>query len=83
MTSVGEEGIDLPNANVGINICGLYCSRMGFSQRFGRVLRPKEGQAFFYELVTAGTVEQDYSERRRAYLISRGYDFETIDMTGA
>jgi len=82
MTSVGEEGIDLPNANVGINICGLYGSRMGFSQRFGRVLRPKEGQAFFYELVTAGTVEQDYSERRRAYLISRGYDFETIDMTG-
>lgn len=81
LTSVGEEGIDLPNARVGINICGLYGSRMGFSQRFGRVLRPKEGHATFYELATEGTIEQDYSERRREYLVSKGYDFDTIDMT--
>ena len=81
LTSVGEEGINLPNARVGINICGLYGSRMGFSQRFGRILRPKEGAAYFYELATEGTVEQEYSERRREYLVSKGYDFDTIDMT--
>jgi len=81
LTSVGEEGIDLPNARVGINIAGLFGSRMGFSQRFGRVLRPKEGKAYFYELATEGTVEQEYSERRREYLVSKGYDFDTLDMT--
>jgi DNA excision repair protein ERCC-3 len=83
LTSVGEEGIDLPNAQVGVNIAGLYGSRMGFSQRFGRVLRPKEGRSKFYELVTVGTVEEEYSERRRTYLLSKGYSFETIDMTEA
>ena len=82
LTSVGEEGIDLPNARVAINIAGLYGSRMGFSQRFGRILRPKDETAMFYELVTEGTVEQDFSERRREYLVSQGYDFDVIDMTG-
>jgi len=81
ITSVGEEGIDLPNARVGINVNGLYGSRMGFTQRFGRVLRPKEGRAYFYELVTEGTVEEEYSERRRAYLLSRGYSFDTLHLT--
>ena len=81
ITSVGEEGIDLPNAKVGINVNGLYGSRMGFTQRFGRVLRPKEGKAVFYELVTEGTVEEEYSERRRAYLLSKGYEFNTLRLT--
>jgi len=81
VTSVGEEGIDLPNARVGINVNGLYGSRMGFTQRFGRVLRPKEGKAIFYELVTEGTVEEEYSERRRAYLLSKGYEFNTLHLT--
>jgi len=82
LTSVGEEGIDLPNARVAISVASLYGSRMGFSQRFGRILRPKEETAVFYELVTEGTVEQDFSERRRAYLVSQGYDFDTMDFTG-
>ena len=81
LTQVGEEGVDLPNARVAINISGLYGSRMGFSQRLGRILRPKEGTATFYELVTVGTIEEEYSERRRAYLVGQGYDFETVDMT--
>jgi len=81
ITSVGEEGIDLPNAKVGINYNSLYGSRMGFTQRFGRVLRPKEGKAIFYELVTEGTVEEEYSEKRRAYLLSKGYEFHTLYLT--
>lgn len=82
LTSVGEEGIDLPTARVAINIAGLYGSRMGFSQRFGRILRPKDETAIFYELVTEGTIEQDFSERRREYLVGQGYDFDVIDLTG-
>jgi len=81
VTSVGEEGIDLPNAKVGINYNGLYGSRMGFTQRFGRILRPKKGKAVFYELITEGTVEEEYSERRRAYLLSKGYEFNTLHLT--
>jgi len=83
LTSVGEEGIDLPNAEIGISVASLYGSRMGFSQKFGRILRVQEGkEATFYELVTEGTAEQDFSERRRQHLIGQGYDFDTIDMTG-
>ena len=83
LTSVGEEGIDLPNARVAISVASLYGSRMGFSQRFGRILRNKEeNTAVFYELVTEGTVEQDFSERRRSYLVGQGYDFDVIDLSG-
>lgn len=65
-----------------VQIAGLFGSRMGFSQRFGRGLRPKGGSAYFYELATEGTEEQEYSERRREYLVSKGHDFDIIDMTG-
>jgi len=79
LTSVGEEGVDLPDANVLIEVCGLYGSRMAMGQRFGRILRPKEEGAVFYELVSRGTTEQDFSLKRRQFLISKGYEFEEID----
>ena len=71
------EGVDLPNAVVAINIDGLYGSRMGFSQRMGRILRPKEETAIFYELVSEGTSEEDFSNRRRAYLVGQGIRLTT------
>ena len=76
LTSVGEEGVDLPDANVLIETCGLYGSRMQMGQRFGRILRPKEEGSVFYELVSRGTIEQDFSEKRREFLIAKGYEFE-------
>lgn len=76
LTSVGEEGVDLPDANVLIETCGLYGSRMQMGQRFGRILRPKDETAVFYELVSRGTSEQDFSEKRREFLIAKGYEFE-------
>jgi DNA excision repair protein ERCC-3 len=81
LTSVGEEGVDLPDANVLIEVCSLYGSRMKTGQRFGRILRPKEETAVFYELVSRGTTEQDFSERRREFLISKGYEFESREET--
>ena len=80
LTSVGEEGVDLPNAQILIEVCGLYGSRMQMGQRFSRILRPKDENAIFYELVSRGTTEQDFSEKRRAFLISKGYEFETMEV---
>lgn len=80
LTSVGEEGVNLPDANVLIEVCGLYGSRMAMGQRFGRILRPKDEGAVFYELVSQGTLEQDFSEKRRAFLIAKGYEFEEYNI---
>lgn len=81
LTSVAEEGIDLPEANVGIEVAGLYGSRMKTSQRFGRILRPKEGKkATFYEIISKDTVEQDFAERRIEFLLGKGYEFKRITL---
>ncbi|GAH09009.1 unnamed protein product, partial [marine sediment metagenome] len=41
-----------------------YMSLMG--QRFSRILRPKDEGAVFYELVSRGTSEQDFSNKVKA-----------------
>lgn len=79
LTSVGEEGIDLPDANVLIEVCGLYGSRMQMGQRFSRILRPKKEGAVFYEVVSRGTTEQEFSNKRRQFLIGKGYEFTTLE----
>lgn len=76
LTSVGEEGVDLPNAKVLIEVCANWGSRMQMGQRFGRILRRKDEEAIFYELVSRGTSEEQFSEKRRQFLISKGYEFE-------
>ena len=81
LTSVGEEGINLPNAQILIEVCGLYGSRMQMGQRFSRILRPKDENAIFYELVSRGTTEQDFSMKRRQFLIAKGYDFMSMEMS--
>ncbi|RLF13374.1 MAG: ATP-dependent helicase [Thermoprotei archaeon] len=60
-----EEGIDVPDARVAIVVSGT-ATRRQFLQRLGRVLRPKEGEAVLYELVTRGTVEVDVARRRKS-----------------
>jgi superfamily II DNA or RNA helicase len=40
-------------------------TRREYIQRLGRVLRPKEGQAWLYELISSGTTEEDMAKRRR------------------
>ncbi len=64
-SQVLDEGIDVPEANVGIIISGTGSSRE-FIQRLGRLLRPgKEKKALLYELVTKGTMEVRTSYRRK------------------
>ncbi len=65
-SQVLDEGIDVPDANVGIIVSGTGSSRE-YVQRLGRILRPAEGKdiAILYELVSKETGEVRVSRRRR------------------
>ncbi|MCE4609783.1 MAG: DEAD/DEAH box helicase [Desulfurococcales archaeon] len=65
VTTVGDEGLDIPDANVGVFVSGTGSPRQ-FIQRLGRLLRPKDGkQAVLYEIIVAGTSEEYQSRKRR------------------
>ncbi len=66
VTTVGDEGIDIPDANVGVYLSGTGSARQ-FIQRLGRLLRPKPGSnsARLYEIVVAGTSEEFQARKRR------------------
>ncbi len=68
LTTVGDEGIDIPDANVGIIVAGTG-SRRQFIQRLGRLLRPAPGkEARLYEIIVKDTFEEQESKRRRQIL---------------
>lgn len=64
--NVLDEGVDVPEANVAVVLSGSGSERE-FTQRLGRILRPKEdgGRATLYELVSAETAEERVASRRR------------------
>ncbi|HIH69687.1 DEAD/DEAH box helicase family protein [Methermicoccus shengliensis] len=65
-SQVLDEGIDVPDASVGIIMSGSGSGRE-FIQRLGRILRKKEGkEAVLYELVSKDTGEVGISRRRHA-----------------
>ncbi|MBO0792717.1 MAG: DEAD/DEAH box helicase [Ktedonobacteraceae bacterium] len=59
-----NEGVDVPDCRVAIIVSGNSTKRE-YIQRLGRILRPKEGRALLYELVTGGTTEEEMAKRRR------------------
>ena len=60
-----DEGIDVPEANVGIILSGTGSSRE-YIQRLGRLLRPRQGKkAQLYELITEESMEEKTSSRRK------------------
>ncbi len=67
---VGNFAIDLPDANVLIQVSGTFGSRQEEAQRLGRVLRPKSGgeNAHFFTLVTRDTRELDFAHHRQMFL---------------
>jgi superfamily II DNA or RNA helicase len=75
VTTVGDEGLDIPDANVGIMVSGTG-SRRQFIQRLGRLLRPKPGgeEARLYEIVLEKTPEEYQSRRRKTSTL----DFEEV-----
>ncbi|WP_435125898.1 DEAD/DEAH box helicase family protein [Halobaculum sp. D14] len=65
--NVLDEGVDVPDASVGVVISGSGSERE-FTQRLGRILRPGDDgakTATLYELVTAETAEERVADRRR------------------
>jgi len=64
--NVLDEGVDVPDANVAVVFAGSGSERE-FTQRLGRILRPKEdgGRALLYELVSEDTAEERVAARRR------------------
>ncbi len=70
VTSVGDEGLDIPDANVGI-LLSPSGSRRQFIQRLGRLLRPAPGksEAVLYEIIVKGTMEEAQA-RRKLFLVN-------------
>ena len=77
ISKVGNFSVDLPDANVAIQVSGTWGSRQEEAQRLGRILRPKAGdnRASFYSLVTRDTVEQTFGEKRQLFLTEQGYAY--------
>ncbi|KAA6372964.1 MAG: putative General transcription and DNA repair factor IIH helicase subunit XPB [Streblomastix strix] len=82
ISKIGDTSIDLPDANVLIQITSHFGSRRQEAQRMGRILRPKktEGEfnAFFYTLVSQDTKEAEHAEKRMKFLVDQGYSYRTI-----
>lgn len=81
VSRVGDEGIDLPSAEVAIVASGLGGSRRQGTQRAGRTMRPT-GRARMYVLATRGTREEEFARRRMQYLGQKGVRVTEFD-TGA
>ena len=81
LSKVGNFAIDLPDANVLIQVSGTFGSRQEEAQRLGRVLRPKSdgGDAAFFSIVTRDTRELDFAHHRQMFLTEQGYAYEILD----
>jgi len=79
VSKVANFAIDLPDANVAIQVSGTFGSRQEEAQRLGRILRPKSDSniiARFYSLVSRDTCDQDFGVKRQLFLTEQGYRYE-------
>lgn len=79
VSRVGDEGIDLPNAEVAIVASGLGGSRRQGSQRAGRTMRPT-GNSRVYVLATRGTREEEFVRQQLRHLAGKGVRLRETDM---
>ncbi|HUE76236.1 MAG TPA: DNA repair helicase XPB, partial [Chloroflexota bacterium] len=80
VSKVANFAIDLPDANVAIQISGTFGSRQEEAQRLGRILRPKRNGlvAHFYSLITRDTRDQEFAANRQMFLTEQGYRYEIL-----
>ena len=80
VSKVANFAIDLPDANVAIQISGTFGSRQEEAQRLGRILRPKKNNqlAHFYSLVTRDTKDQLFAAKRQLFLTEQGYRYTIL-----
>ncbi len=81
VSKVANFAIDLPDANVAIQVSGTFGSRQEEAQRLGRILRPKSdgSLAYFYSIVTRDTRDQEFSANRQLFLTEQGYRYVIED----
>jgi DNA excision repair protein ERCC-3 len=82
VSRVGDEGIDLPDAELAVVASGLGGSRRQGAQRAGRTMRP-EGEATVYVLATRGTREEDFARRQVRHLAAKGVPVSEADASVA
>lgn len=91
LSKVADTSIDLPDANVLIQISFHAGSRRQEAQRLGRILRIKSSTAhscttaekeqfhgYLYSLVSENTSDVKFFLRRQEFLIKQGYSYEVI-----
>ncbi len=81
VSKVANFSIDLPTAEVAIQVSGSFGSRQEEAQRLGRLLRPKsEGKtAHFYTIVSRDTVDAEFAQNRQRFLAEQGYSYRILD----
>ena len=80
VSKVANFSVDLPTAEVAIQVSGAFGSRQEEAQRLGRLLRPKSGaSATFYAVVARDTVDADFAQHRQRFLTEQGYAYRIID----
>lgn len=83
-STVADDSIDLPGANVLIQIDSHGGSERQEAQRLGRILRakknaiPGEINAYFYTVVSEDTKEMANSQKRQRFLVNQGYSYEVM-----
>ncbi|HMZ57782.1 MAG TPA: helicase-related protein, partial [Leptospiraceae bacterium] len=78
VSKVANFSIDLPDANIAIQVSGTFGSRQEEAQRLGRILRPKkeDNTAVFYSLISRDTSEERFGQNRQLFLTEQGYEYE-------
>ncbi len=81
VSKVANFSVDLPDANVAIQISGTFGSRQEEAQRLGRILRPKTGEnrAYFYTIISSNTVEERFAHNRHLFLTEEGYEYTILN----
>ncbi|WP_341251096.1 helicase-related protein, partial [Euzebya pacifica] len=82
VSKIANFSIDLPEANVAIQISGAFGSRQEEAQRLGRIIRPKAngGQASFYTVVARETIDATFAANRQRFLTEQGYAYDITDL---
>jgi DNA excision repair protein ERCC-3 len=79
VSRIGDEGIDLPDAEVAILASTRGSSRAQTGQRAGRTMRPY-GDSRVYILLTKGSGEEDWGRESTQYLAEKGIDIKKTEL---
>jgi len=85
VSKVANFSVDLPTAQVAIQVSGAFGSRQEEAQRLGRLLRPKDDgvTARFYAVVARDTVDAEFAAHRQRFLAEQGYAYTIMDAEDA